>query len=182
MTGSKLQVAVLTTVVVSGAVLFQTAMPRLANNATFRYLKAEYKLATGDTGSALKLMQQDLTPQKQAPAKAAETSRAETTPQCRRVAAAKPVVAPKPAMVEPSVVSRLVPDSFRNHISHRVVISVPSKWTLQQARIMAQITLQQDQANRHMEQTMKALEAKLRTLPVTPVAPPSIPVVDVEPR
>ncbi len=176
---SKLQVAALTGLIVGGAALLQNSLPHLASSAGLRYLRAEYKLVTGDTAGALRLMQ----PAAQPPlvsASSVPTTDSDTAPACSRTAAPHPIAARRHAAPKAHLLTVSVP-IVRAGGLQRLTVKVPNNASVQQARILADIRARTALQNARMEETMRHLEARLRNLPIPPAAPAAPVAFPVEP-
>lgn len=173
MSGNKLQIAVIAGTIATAGIALQAGIPRLANDAGLLYLRAQYKLATGDPDSALRLMQQAAAPSPSQPqAKAANPAPQDS--ECP-YAHTKPIAsATTPGVVTPHVVP--VRQTARGTANvRRVALLIPGYWSTQQMRIMAQVQARQAEQQAHLRETLAQVQAQLRSLPVAvPVSMPTL--------
>ncbi len=168
MSGSKLQVAMLTGLIVSGAALLQNSVPCLANSAGLLYLRAEYKLLTGDTQGAMRLMQKASQPQVETSPQAKPDSAIQPCPR-----AAKTQVASTFSRAKARVIAVHLPAMGPGRLE-TLKVRLPADWAAQHARLMADIEAHTARQNAQTEKAMHLLEARLRNVPVPP-APPMAP-------
>ncbi len=161
MSGNKFQVVAVAGLVVSAGLVLQAAMPRLANDSGLLFLRAQYKLATGDTGSALKLMQQAATsPGTQPQPKALRQMPASVCPYSH----AKPIAtSAKEVSARPQVVSVAQPVTAKAHV-RRLAVTIPN-WRVEQMQTLARVQAIQAEQQARVHETMVKLEAQLRDLP-----------------
>ncbi len=161
---------------VGAGLVLQAALPRLANDTGVLYLRAQYKLATGDPGSALKLMQQAATPSgSQSQAKAATpTAQDSECPYTRAKSIARAI---KPSAATPHIISVRQITPTKTHVQ-RVTMQIPDRWSMQQMQIMAQIQARQVENEGQLRETLAKVDAKLRNLPGVTV-PLNVPAVIV---
>jgi hypothetical protein len=163
MGNSKLQIVLATGVIAVAGVALQAGVPRLANGASLLFLRAQYKLATGDTRSALQLMQQAATLK--------EKGTPPTSPQACPYVHATPIVRVKKPVSAVHVVSVRMANANRAPV-RQLVLKVPDS-SVKQARMLAQIRLRQAEQARRLQVSMAKLQAQLKDLPV-PVSLPAI--------
>jgi hypothetical protein len=169
MNGNKLQVAILTGAVLAGISVVQVAVPRLANDAGLLYLQAEYKLATGDTGSALKLMQRAVASRQKSPAPPAVRKPAPVQsctyvqPHARRAAT------PPETRTAEVQLAQMYRDYFR--LPMITVSALREEQALRGRAAWSKVDLKVFQQEK-LTAAMRRLEARLKNVPVPPLPLP----------
>ncbi len=189
MGGKKIQFGILAALIVGGGVFFQTSLPLVANNAGLVYLRAEYKALTGDSASALSLMQKVVGPQ-QAQAKA-------STPAVSTAAHPRSEPCPRTVKVKPAAnMASTVPVGARllrvripagpNGRLRELVLNVPEIPSSARAQIRAAQALtasyaRESEHNLRLAAKMRELENSLKGFqPALPPTPPTPIQVSVE--
>ncbi len=172
MSGNK-QIALVAGLIVMAGMALQAGIPRLANDTGLLYLRAQYKLATGDTGSALQLMQR-------AAAASSQPEAPKTSPavvSCSNTRP-KPVAQAKKSAPAPHVASiRMAKD----HQVHFVPPVFPRSWSANHERVLAQLQARQAMNEVEVRAIMARVQAQLKDLPVSmpaiavPTSPVSLP-------
>lgn len=190
MGGKKIQFGLMAGLIVGGGLVFQTLLPRMANNAGLLYLQAEYKLATGDAASALRLIQKAAGSKQATAAPAVPTAPVRARSEsCPRVTAVKPTAATT-ASTAPAGdhLLRVRVPGFENGHVQELVIRIPeipgnAKAQVEQAQALSEMYVRQAENDRRLAEKMRVLETRLKvrhlpaatpTVPTMPPAPESI--------
>lgn len=179
MSSKQIQIAVLAGMIVAGGMFFRDGMPRLANDAGVLYLRAEYKLATGDTGSAMRLMQRAaVSRQTQAVTRAVEPAEKVTTDSCPDSTPVTPVVAKRNASHTSTKASTLQFAGLNHHVTSQVLSFATLKQTdvaFVTSKTWAKIEARNRQREEKYAESMRLLEARLKNLPIPEM--PAVPAI-----